>query len=219
MAVSFDVTITMDVEQFRAAIASLRPERISQATGAAVTNFLKQFFEDLDGSRANGLGGRRTHYWLAVADSTFYEADAAGSTVNIAELGYRLHLRGGTVEPGVNPSRTGRGPTQYLTIPNIPEAHGTRAGEWQGRVRLRLRRIAGAVRAVGLEERLASDDTPVKRVKGARKVLQQRRLVFKFAKRAIVQPDPSVFPDESEVLDVATNAARRQVEIIARRGS
>lgn len=98
-----------------------RPE-IRKAMGRGVATRLRKHFTELDGSRRNRLGGKRTHFYGEVRKSVQNpQLESDGVVVAINHVGIAQRYFGGVIEAK---------PGKRLTIPVHPEAHGRRAREF-----------------------------------------------------------------------------------------
>lgn len=82
--------------------------------------FMAHFFE-LDRTRANDLGGKRTHFYGDAAKATSSQGTETEAIVTVAQQGIRQRLEGGTIRAK---------PGGWLTIPARAEAYGRRAREF-----------------------------------------------------------------------------------------
>ncbi len=179
----------------------LNSEALKAAAGGGVKRLLQDHFGNLDSSRSNALGGKRTHYFASAARSISYETDLYGTTVSIHHLGIGLHYFGGTVKP-IN--------TKYLTIPARAEAHGRRAGEFDN-----LEILWGRSGPVALVER-RSQAINFKKVrrKGESKwemksvdvVEKGGGVFFWLVKSATIKADPGILPSDSLMVSAAVSS-------------
>lgn len=93
----------------------------NKVAGRDVANLLRRHFSKLDNSRANKLGGRRTHFYAQLARSV--RQDISGDTVRVSAINVGIAQRyfGGTILPKNS---------RWLTIPVSPAAYGKRAREF-----------------------------------------------------------------------------------------
>jgi hypothetical protein len=133
---------TIDIKDHAsAAIQSLIEDcrqNINPTVGRAAVTMLKDHLRGLDATRANKLGGRRTHFYNSAAKGTFYELQPDGVKLGINQVGIRQRYYGGTITAGKGISHTTGRPTQFLTIPAIAEAYGQRASKFAGSLRISL---------------------------------------------------------------------------------
>jgi hypothetical protein len=99
----------------RSLAAAFRSREVREVAGRAGVNTFKGHFRRLDSSRANKLGGRRSHFWAAAADATNFRVVPQGVEVNVSHLGVAQRYFGGTIRP-VN--------ARALAIPATAEAYG-----------------------------------------------------------------------------------------------
>lgn len=186
---------------------TLHGDSLKAAAGGGAKRLLQDHFGQLDSSRSNALGGKRTHYFAKAARSINYETDSDGVTVSIHQIGIALHYFGGTVNP-VN--------AKYLTIPARAEAYGKRAGEFDN-----LEVLWGRKGPYALAERRSQD---INIVKDRRKNHKGKYLMksvsisergggvfFWLVKSATIQADKTVLPDASLINDAAVLAVLNHI--------
>lgn len=100
---------------------ALAPDRLRPLVGEAATRVYREHLRELDRTRPNKLGGKRTHFYAQARDGTDFTVDADGVTVSIRSVGIRQRYFGGPIEPKA---------AKYLTIPVHPNAHGRKAREF-----------------------------------------------------------------------------------------
>lgn len=128
-----NISVTIRDQASPALLAQLRGVQSGDflKVGArGVANLCRAHFDQLDQSRANELGGRRTHFWRQVKKSVQNPTVAGNTaTVSINHVGIRQRLQGGVIRPGksINP-KTGK-QTRFLAIPLRAEAYGMRPAE------------------------------------------------------------------------------------------
>lgn len=103
-----------------------KSRRAYAAMGASVAELIRRHLVEKD-QTPNQLGGRRTHFYAAAAQQTFWTAAEDHAEVTVAKDGIRQRLLGGTIRP-VN--------AKALTIPIAAEAYGRRASEFGPELRL-----------------------------------------------------------------------------------
>lgn len=172
---------------------------LTAAMGRGAANRIRSHLVDLNASRPNRLGGRRTNFWNQAAQSTHQDSVPGEITVSISKQGFRQRYEGGRIR-AVN--------AKLLTIPATAEAHGRRASEFPdlhfailgGRLALirnrqtRLRRVGG--RRPGF--RAASSTTGLEVLFWLKKEVNQR-------------PDPSVLPTDDQIVAAAIAAGESAV--------
>jgi hypothetical protein len=192
----------------------LAEPEVQHAVGGEVTRLLLDHLTALDSERPNALGGKRTHFYARAGKATSYAVHKNGVTVSVNQTGIAQRYFGGTIEPG--PGK------KYLTIPARAEAHGRRAGEFNN-----LEVLFGRNGPYALAERAhgkLSWRTRSKKVDGKRvreKVISGGTLMdgggifFWLVKSVTQEPDPSVLPDESAILESACLAAQQYAKRLA----
>lgn len=172
--------------------------------GGEVTRLLLDHLTALDIARPNALGGRRTHFYESAGKNTSYATHDNGVTISVNQTGIAQRYFGGTIEPG--PGK------KYLTIPARAEAHGRRAGEFDN-----LEFLFGRHGPYALAERQATAIKFRKR-KGETTVAASEERgsgIFYWLVKSVSQdPDSSVLPSESAILNSALFAARRYAQTL-----
>lgn len=111
-------TATPGLKQLR---AEMHRRGLRSVMARAGVNTVKAHLTNIDSTRANRLGGTRTHFYSHAADSTQFQLQGKGFIISINHVGMALRYYGGRVKP-VN--------RKYLTIPARARAHGKRAREF-----------------------------------------------------------------------------------------
>jgi hypothetical protein len=112
---------------------AIQPENILPFMAELVTQEVQQNLRDLDVSRANRLGGERTHYFAQAAEETEWTMEGNDhAIVSVRQIGIALKYFGGTVTAGVGTSCATGEKTRFLTIPVHPSAYGVRACDIPG---------------------------------------------------------------------------------------
>jgi len=178
-------------QSVRALVDSTRGEPIKQVAGRAGVNVIQKHLRALDASRANRLGGTRSHYYSAAAAATHYYITPTGVGLAIAHVGVALHYFGGTVRPsGRISAATGR-PITRLAIPRRAEAYGRDPAEIPGLFVLRFKMLNRAAL--------------VKKESG-------RLSVYYWLVNSVThKPDPGVIPTEAAVSTAAFAAVTRYI--------
>lgn len=177
--------------------------------GRAVATLVRTHLVNLNASRHKF--GR--NYYAQAARSTHVRAVVGGAAVSITQVGFRQRLLGGPIRPGAG--------KKFITIPAIPEAYGTRAGEWtglkvakaydpkRGYLRWALVRVtAAATVTVGLTGKIRKKDF---------KKVTIGEPVFWLVRSVTQQADPSVLPYAEQMNARATDAMRDYLIMVARR--
>lgn len=177
---------------------------------------VREHFQGLDESRANKLGGRRTHYYGSARKATEYRIDGEGVIISIPQVGLPLHYHGGTVKAGKNASFVTGQPTKYLTIPARAEAHGKTVSDFHDLVIVWGRNRKPVALAIG-EERRSSLTTAITRrgpVLTKDKALVPGLVLFWLKQEVTFEPDPTILPTEEKL---GTNIRDRLAKAIVRR--
>lgn len=187
-------------------IERCRPQAIGNAIREDLVTEVKTHLAGLDKSRANTLGGRRTHFYEKAADSVEHVLNDTELRIQIPHLGLAQRYFGGTIEP-VN--------AQWITIPARSESYGRRAREFHD---LRFVQFSGETAAlvktsVQVDGDEAVDDagnvTTRKRTKRSR----DEGAVFYWLKKSVTQaPDPDVLPSRERLAAVALESAKNYVD-------
>lgn len=111
-----------------------KPQAVLLTVGREAQQQLKQHFRAKDRNEPNRLGGKRTHYWIGVADSVqnpvFQEkGNVNQARVSITEPTFAQKLHGGVIRAKN---------VKNLTIPQTAEAHGRTAETFEAETGLKL---------------------------------------------------------------------------------
>lgn len=121
---SDSVNIIIDDTRARAILTGIsrvgNDDGVRAVMGRAATNAIQKHLRELDRSRPNKLGGKRSHWHAKAAASTHYRHTPDGVQVAVTETGFALHYYGGTVRPAR---------AKALAIPARPEMYGYRPRE------------------------------------------------------------------------------------------
>jgi hypothetical protein len=195
---------------YQIAAQALAPAALNLEVANAAAIEVRHHFRLLDATRPNKLGGRRTHFWGQYAKTVVPRADAERAIVAIEDPQAGAsgaspllhHYQGGTITAK---------PGKALTIPAVPEAHGTRAREWNN---LHFAILGGKA---ALLENAATNIRIGK--KGVKAVSSQfARVIFWLVKSVTHRPDPTVVPSAEVLLLAAHNAVSRIVRRVATQG-
>lgn len=202
---SIAVTITDNATPWLNYLAKhLSEPALQHEVGGEVTRLLLDHLTALDAERPNTLGGRRTHFYARAGKATSYAIHDNGVTISVNQTGIAQRYFGGTIEPG--PGKT------YLTIPARAEAHGRRAGEFSN-----LEVIYNRKGPFALAERQATAIKFHKRKGGTTVAASGERgsgIFYWLVKSVSQDPDPSVLPSESAILNSALFAARHYAKTL-----
>ncbi len=177
---------------------------------------VREHLQGLDQSRANKMGGKRTHYYGSARKATEYRIDGEGVIINIPQIGLPLHYYGGTVKAGANSSYVTGEPTKYLTIPARAEAYGKSVSDFHDLVIVWGRNRKPVGLAIG-EERRSSLTTAITQrgpVLTKDKNLVPGLVLFWLKKEITLKPDPSILPTEETL---GANITDRLGKAIVRR--
>lgn len=166
-------------------IEQATPERAARIVAPAAANLFRTHLFRLNDERPNRLGGKRTNFFSQAAKSTSATANGATVAVNIAHVGIRQRVEGGTIRP-----TNGR---KFLTIPARSEAYGTRAKEHNFLVPIFFKSGAGA-----LVESNRSDRTSQTQQGGG--------VWFWLVKSVTQRADPTVLPNRDAVIGASVKA-------------
>jgi len=173
------------------------------AAGRRVQKLLKDYLRQLDTSRPNKIGGKRSHYYADTSRNVSYETTDDGAEVHVHQIGLALHYYGGTIRP--------TGGRRFLTIPVDPEAYGRRAGEFDNLEIAWGRTQGGKPRPIGLVTKTdwsyqtkKNRKTGVKEVTGA--TWSAGKWMFALVYSATIQADKSILPEDSTIQNAALSA-------------
>jgi hypothetical protein len=177
---------------------------------------VREHLQGLDETRANRMGGTRSHYYGSARKATEYFIEGEDVVISVAQVGMRLHFYGGTVEAGKNSSYATGSPTKYLTIPAAPEAYGRRASDFPDLIIVWGRGGKPVGLAIAEEANLGSLYMAVTRspMLTKRPKTTPGKVMFWLKERVTMQADRSVLPTEDEL---GENIAGRLGKAIARR--
>lgn len=219
----FELDLTgFESEITRLKLTERRVALIHKRVKSAVVSFLQKHYKNLDKERANSLGGTRTHYWQKAGQSIVTEDVSDGFILSVNHVGVRLHLFGGRVEPGVNISWATGKPTKMLAIPKDAEAYGKTTADFAGELETLWTRKGGEPRPWALAYPLSAKSAKTTREQGDKRKgkigvavvkgkegAEARRIMFILVKSATIKADPTTFPSEQEIEDVAVSAVER----------
>lgn len=206
-------TVHIESGSLRNALQSLgrqigRPKVVMQAAARAVQRMLVQHFRQKDAT-PNKLGGKRTHWWAAVARATQVASVTDDQAViSISEPGMALKVAGGTIVPKE---------AKMLSIPIHPLAHGRRAGTVEQVTGIKIW-VAKMGSTLFLAQTIGDGTRDEKgRFVSAADGADKIRLLYVLKKSARVPPDPTALPDRGELEAEALRAAESAVTSIVRR--
>lgn len=159
-----------------------------------LSNVARDHFDDLDRTRTNRLGGRRTHFWRAVRRSV--QAPAVRGSVGVVginHVGIRQRIDGGVIRPVKG---------KYLTIPARARAYGRTAREFDATFEI-------------VDGRPALVENLVSRVRVSKKTgkvlgttTEGGDVLFWLVRKVTQKPDPNALPSDAALADGAVQALR-----------
>lgn len=171
-----------------------------QVIGYAARKAVRDNFQELENTRANKLGGARTHYYGSARRATNFQIEGDDVVVSTNQIGMRLHYFGGTVTAGKGVSSKTGTATRFLTIPATSEAYGKSAKSFDNLVLVWGRKGPYAL-ARGVETNRLTRD-------GLRKVMVPGEKLFFLKEKVTLEPDPSVVPTQEQFSTVINKALR-----------
>jgi hypothetical protein len=195
------------VRQFvREMKGALGDDNVKHVAGRAGVNVLRDHLFDLDRTRRNSMGGRRSHFFAHAGRATNYSLVTAGVSLNINHAGIALRYFGGTVRP-VN--------SRLLAIPADKSTHGTRPREHNNLVLV----MFGDSGIGALMERSHSEISIGKKGVTRGRTVRGRNRAIKFwlVPETEHDPDPTVLPTTGELLDGIREPVHAYIHRIAAR--
>lgn len=180
---------------------AIQPAAVLPIIGRSANNTIREHLVDLNKTRPNQLGGKRTQFYGQAARSTQFQVVGDSAIVSINQVGIAQRYYGGTIRPRSS---------KYLTIPVAPEAYGHRASEFN------LELVFGKG---GQPVALATiPEAPVKGSKTSRDPRSRYGVImFRLVKQVNQPADTSVLPTPAELyLDIERNVDSYLNRIIAR---
>lgn len=191
------IALKVTAEGMKRALARARaisPENIAQVGVRAAATLTRDHLFELDRTRANSMGGKRTHFFADAARSVNAQSVSVSGgtgTLTINAVGLAQRWLGGTIRAGSGTSTRSGGPTRYLTIPARAEAYGRTAAEYND-LEFQI-----TERGPALVQTLQSVLVRGRRRKGAPRAVEVGGLVMFWLVRKVTQrPDPTVMPTE-----------------------
>lgn len=193
---------------------NLGGSELKYAAGRGVRRLLMDYLGELDASRPNKLGGKRTHYYADLARGVTCDITSDGAAVRVTGLGVALHYYGGTIKP--------TGGRKYLTIPVDPEAYGRRASEFNNLEIAWGLTKGGKPRPIGLVTKNEyTFKTARNRKSGAKEVVSTSwtagKWMFALVQSATIPEDKKILP-ETDTIQAATIAAITDYIVSKQRG-
>ena len=164
---------------------------VKKSIGSRVTALLKANFTNLDNTRANKLGGKRTHTWADIGRSTSWEEIPEGVRITISDKRFRQRYQGGTIKP--------RNGSRYLTIPASARSYDKRAREFTNLTFKYVLRDGRLVPAL-VEKEPKAKQRKGKGLRGAiRESVVNSKVLYWLVRQAKQAPDPSALPKQKEI--------------------
>ena len=172
---------------------------VETVIGRAVTQQFQRHFRRLAGERHHS--GASANFYTDAARSTTFTAQPREVVITVAKIGMAQRFYGGPILPVRR---------KYLTIPATEEAYGKRAGEFSN-----LRFGFAENRYGNLAPALVKTSASLirfgrKKKDGTRTVKRFGSVggeaVFFLVKKVFQRADPSVLPEQGEVIDTAAQA-------------
>jgi hypothetical protein len=194
---SISISITDQVtETLRIMQEDMSGEEMKHSAGRGVRRLLMDYLRNLDASRPNKLGGKRTHYFADLARGVTYDVASDGAVAHITGMGVALHYYGGVIKP--------TGGRKFLTIPVDPEAYGRRAGEFNNLEIAWGLSKGGKPRPIGLVKK--NDyvfKTAKNRKTGAKEVVSASweggKWMFALVYSATIKADKTILPEDDTI--------------------
>jgi hypothetical protein len=175
------------------------------AGARAAASLTRRHLLALDISAPNRLGGPRTHFYAAAAQSVQEPAqEDGGASFTITKTGLAQRRFGGPIEAGKGTSSVTRRLTQYLSIPARAEAHGKVPGDFDNLVFIPNRYGGGR-----LVEKLRTSTLLISRGNRSNPSTNTADglVMFWLVTGVHQEPDPKVLPDEAVLAGVALEGA------------
>ena len=189
------------------------PDRLLPVVARGATTFVQDHLRALDRSRANELGGRRSHFYAHAARGTTHQVEGNTITITVHQLGIRQRYYGGVIRP-VNAKR--------LAIPADKSAYGRSPREFNdlklGAFRKGGRLIFALVVATtyAVRSKRGADGT-TRTTRGPRS--KRSGLVMFWLRDQVTQiGDPSVLPAREDIATAAVRAGDDYVLSLVQRG-
>ena len=157
-----------------------------QAMGEGVVELIQEHFYGLPPNKA---GFPTTRFWPRAAEATTCEEVSDGVQVSISQTGVRQRLLGGSIKP-VN--------GKFLTIPAIAETYGHGATEFAD-LKVYHSNYGGWPALALARATLVTDET------GG---INPDSVYYWLVRQVSQKPDPTVLPEDQEILEAASKAAQ-----------
>jgi hypothetical protein len=167
--------------------AALQGKKLNTQIARGVQQLFMSHFFELDRTRANDLGGKRTHFYGDAAKATASEGTDSEAIVTVAQQGIRQRLEGGEIHAK---------PGSWLTIPARGEAYGHRAREFHDLHFVKLKN--GNAMLIAGELTGATGKMDKKGNLITRGGTEEGVVMYWLVKDVIQEKDPSVLPSEEK---------------------
>ena len=183
------------------------PAGMFEAMGKAGADAVKENFFRLDGSRANPMGGKRSHFYWEAAQATSYEPLSDGAAITVSgPRGIRQRWLGGTIVPLGHP---------FLAIPARAESYGVPPREFPGLLKFIPTQRGGMLvkDSPSTADQQKGDFMAGRNVRKKGRRLPTEGLVEYWLVPSVYQrPDPSVVPSPETMTNAAGAAASSYLE-------
>lgn len=195
-------------EETQKALENVIPAGLHDAIGKGAADKVRGHLKSLDSTRANKLGGKRSHFYWEASENVTSEATVSGATIIIDKVGLRQRWQGGDIYP-VNAKK--------LAIPARSESYGIPPKEFPGDLQV-IKFKSGAMALVKDEQTHTVDQVGnykiLSAVKGQRKSRKRTLGLVEYwlVDHVHQSADPSVLPSPEDLLNAATQAAGEYME-------
>lgn len=194
MSVSIDVKFDDKATPplMRLSQAVQRPD-VRKVMGRAIATDLRKKFSEFDSTKANKLGGKRTHFWAQARRGVQQPQLVGGDGVVVAinQVGVAQRYFGGEIRPVV---------AKFLTIPVNPAAYGHRAREFSD-----------------LEPIFFPTGDGILVKKGTEGTKGIGTVYYRLVKSVYQDADPEVIPTDEELQTVAYDAGENYMRTLIER--
>jgi hypothetical protein len=179
-------------------------DNVARVGARGVSNYLRDWFFNLDKTKPNKFGGARTHFFANTARSVQNPVISGGvSSVSINQVGLAARLLGATIHAGVGTSSSSGKPTQFLALPARAEAYGKTPAQFHDLVFIREKRgNGGAMLVQALQTGVSVGKKAVRRLSEIGGLV-----MFWLVKQVTIKPDPSLMPTDSQIVQAAVTPA------------
>jgi hypothetical protein len=204
MSFSLEITDTASPALQRLGEGVRRPA-IRRVMGRGIVRALREHFRSLDSTKANRMGGKRTHFWSQVRKSVHQPELIGGDGVKVAitHVGIAQRYFGGVIVPDRK---------KWLAVPARAEAHGRRPLSFHDLHFVLFRRDLAAL----VQNYQTQFSYGRRRKDGTRKLKTEDAgggVFYWLVKRVVQRPDPTVLPPRERLIAAAVTAAEEYIEI------